>query len=158
MQIGDAILHPRYGVGVIESIEKRMCDGVIRDFFVIPKKSISSIIYVPVDAAEEHGLRPLTTVENLNQVVRILSGEADNENLCTEEHTINWHNPIDLARVIRNGIVEPYSRYPRTTQKHQLEHAKKLLAEELSAVLGMSDESINVLVDNKAKRTTVSRA
>ena len=153
MEIGDTILHPRYGVAVIESIEKRMSDGEIRDFFVIPKKSISSTIFVPVDIAEELGLRPLPTAEKLRQAVSILSGEVDDVSLCDDEHTISWGDPIDLARTIRSGLLEPKSQYAKTSQKHHLEHAKKLLTEELSVVLGMSDESIFELLDKKTKGT-----
>jgi len=146
MEIGDAVLHPRYGVGTIESIEERLEDGKTRDYYVIPKPSISSTILVAVDAADELGLRPLSTAETLKQAVSILSGEADDTNLCDEEHTISWSDPIDLARTIRNGAIQPKRRYPRVSLQHQLKHAKKLLGEELSVVLGMPEETITELV------------
>lgn len=149
MEIGEAVLHTRYGVGIIKSIEKRFVDGVTRDYFVIPKPSISSTIFVPVDTADELGLRSLSTAEKLKQAVGILSGEADT-NLCANEHRISWGDPIDLARVIRTCII---SRSPKAAQKKQLEHARTLLAEELSAVLGMSAESITALVETKTTLT-----
>ena len=152
MEIGDTILHAKYGVGIIESIEKRLSDGVKRDYFVIPKPSISSTIFVPVDAAGELGLRLLSTTEKLKQAVSILSGEADDTNPCNDEHVLNWSDPIDLAYAIRCGVVEPQQRYPNTSQQNQLKHAKKLVAEELTVVLGMSDEKINELVEKKSKR------
>lgn len=152
MEIGDAILNPRYGVGVIKSIEKRIENGVKRDYFVIPKPSISSTIFVPVDAADELGLRPLSTAEKLQQVVTILESETDKPTVCSEEHGINWGDPIELAHAIKSGVKDPASRYPKTSLQNQLKHAKKLLSEELSAVLGMSDESISALVDKKEKR------
>ncbi|MCE5324748.1 hypothetical protein LLG46_15745 [bacterium] len=147
MEIGDTVLHPRYGVCVIESIEKRLKDGKARDYFVIPKPSISSTILVAVEAVDEIGVRPLATAEELQQAVSILSGESDDTSLCSEEHEISWSDPIDLARAIRHGVIQPKTRYPRVTQQRQLKHAKKLLGEELSAVLGMSEESITTLVE-----------
>jgi RNA polymerase-interacting CarD/CdnL/TRCF family regulator len=152
MKIGDAILHPRYGVGIIQSIEKRLEDGVTRDYYVIPKPSISSKIFVPVDAADELGLRPLATAERLEQAVSILSGKADDTSLYAEEHTISWGDPIDLARVIRIGAIEAKPHTHKVTQQNQLKRAKMLLTEELSAVLGLSEESITALVGTKAKR------
>lgn len=146
MEIGEAVLHPRYGVGTIESIEERLEGDNTRDYYVIPKPSISSTILVAVDAADELGLRPLATAETLKEAVSILSGEADDANPCNEEHTISWSDPIDLARTIRYGITQPKSRYPRVSLQHQLKHARKLLGEELSAVLGMSEERIGELV------------
>ncbi|MEN6356931.1 MAG: CarD family transcriptional regulator [Armatimonadota bacterium] len=147
MEIGDAVLHPRYGIGTIESIEGRLEDGKTRDYYVIPKPSISSTILVAVEAADELGVRPLATTETLKQAISILSGEADDTDLCAEEQTIRWSDPIDLARAIRYGVIQPKQRYPRTSMQRQLKHAKKLLGEELSAVLGMSEESITALVN-----------
>jgi CarD family transcriptional regulator len=150
MEIGDAVLHPRYGVGIIESVEKRLVDGVDRDYYVIPKPSISSTVFVPVDTAGELGLRLLSTAEKLKQAVSILSGETDDTNSYTKEHRINWGVPVNLARIIRSCIVP---RFPKVAQKKDIEHAKKLLAEELSAVLGMSEESIATLIDAKTTLT-----
>lgn len=150
MEIGDTVLHPRYGVGIIESVEKRLEDGVARDYFVIPKPSISSKIFVPVDTADELGLRPLTTAEKLEQVLSILSGEADDTNLCSEDYKINWGNPIDLARAVRTSLLGPKQRYPTA---NQLKHARQLLSEELSAVLDIPEGSIDALVDKPAKST-----
>ncbi|MEN6519736.1 MAG: CarD family transcriptional regulator [Armatimonadota bacterium] len=149
MEIGDAVLHPRYGVGIIKSIEERSEDGMSRDYYVIPKPSMASTILVPIDTADQIGLRPLAAAETLKQAISILSGEADDTNLCDEELTINWGDPIDLARAIRSGIIGPKSRYPKITQQQQLKRAKKLLTEELSAVLRMSEESVITLIDKK---------
>lgn len=149
MVIGDAIFHPRYGVAIIESIERRLVDGETRDYFVIPKPSISSTIFVPVDMAGELGLRPLSTVEKLKQASSIIYGESDDTGLCSKGHKICWGDPIDLARVIRSCMMQPC---PKVAPQNQLNHAKVLLAEELSAVLGVSRESIIALVDKQTKR------
>lgn len=151
MIIGDAVLHPKYGVGVIRSIDKLMIDGVARDCFVIPKPSISSTIFVPVDAAEKLGLRLLSTASKLKQAVSILSGKADDTNLCTEDSKINWGDPVDLAHAIRIGGTKTKSGHIKASRQQQLKHARVLLAEELSAVLGMSEESMIALVDREVE-------
>ena len=115
-----------------------------------PKPSISSTILVPVDAAGELGLRPVASADKLKQAVSILSGEDDESNPCAGMSVLSWGDPIDLARAIRSGATEPKSRYPKASQQHQLKRAKRLLSEELSVVLGMSDESITALVDRAA--------
>ena len=149
MEIGDTVLHPRYGVGIIDAIEKRQEDGEIRDYYVIPKPSISSTILVPVDAAGELGLRPVASEDELNQAVSILSGEDDESNNAAGMRALCWGDPIDLARAIRSGATEPKSRYPKASQQHQLKRAKRLLSEELSVVLGLSEDNITALVDGE---------
>ena len=147
MDIGDTVLHPRYGVGVIDSIESREQDGENREFYVIPKPSISSTIFVPVEAADELGLRPVATPQELEQAIKILSGEGQEAKVVQGLRSLSWGDPLALAQVIRRQATEPKSRYPKVSEQHQLKRAKRLLAEELSAVLGMSEESISALVD-----------
>ncbi len=147
MDIGDTVLHPRYGVGVIDGIERRTQDGENRDYYVIPKPSISSTIFVPVDAADEIGLRPVSSPEKLKEVLKILSGENVENGITPTLRSLSWGDPVALAQAIRHQATEPKSRYPKVSEQHQLKRAKKLLAEELSVVLGLSEDSVAALVD-----------
>ena len=149
MEIGDTVLHPRYGVGVIDHIEKRDQDGEIREFFVIPKPSIASTILVPVDSASELGLRPISSADKLNKAIKILSGETDEGLLSCALRNVTWNDPLALARAIRTQATEPKPRYPKVSELHQLKRAKKLLAEEMSVVLGISEEEVAALIDCK---------
>ena len=146
MDIGDTVLHPRYGVGIIGAIETRMQDGKDQQYYVIPKPSISSTIFVPVEAADEVGLRPLSPPDILNEALEILKGEREEEK-TTGLRDLKWSNPLDLASAIHHQVSEPKSRYPKVSELHQLKRAKKLLAEEISAVLGLSDDCITALID-----------
>jgi len=147
MQIGDTVLHPRYGIGVIDHIERRDQDGQTREFYVIPKPSIAATILVPVDAADELGLRPISSPDKLQEAVRILSGEYEGQGSTGGLRDVSWNDPLALAHAIRHQATEPKSRYPKVSELHQLKRAKKLLAEELSVVLGMPDEKVAALID-----------
>lgn len=151
MEVGDTVLHPRYGVGVIGGIETRVQDGEKREYYVIPKPSISSTIFVPVDSADEVGLRPISPPEKLQQALKILSGEDEYAGSSGNIRTLSWSDPLDLARAIRRQALEPKSRYPKVSEQHQLKRAKKLLIEEVAVVLGMSEEAVSALIDGAAK-------
>ncbi len=149
MDIGDTVLHPRYGVGVIDHIEKRDQDGEIREFFVIPKPSIASTILVPVDTADELGLRPISSPDKLEEAIRILAGDTDDTQTAAGLRNLSWNDPLALAQAIRSQATEPKSRYPKVSEIHQLKRAKRLLAEELSAVLGIPEDRVTALIDCK---------
>ena len=149
MDVGDRVLHPRYGIGTIDAIEKRVQDGTVREYYVIPKPALSSTIFVPVDTADELGLRPLSSPDKLRHVIEILSGESGDDRSAPELRNLCWGDPVALACAIRRQATEPKSRYPKVSELHQLKRAKKLLAEELSIVLGMSEESVLALVDGE---------
>jgi CarD family transcriptional regulator len=147
MEIGDTVLHPRYGVGIIGGIERRVQDGETREYYVIPKPSISSTIFVPVDSAEEVGLRPVASPDTLKQALGILSGECEQGNCGGNLRTLSWSDPLELARAIRKQALEPKSRYPKVSEQHQLKRAKKLLIEEMAVVLGLPEDKVAVMVD-----------
>ncbi len=146
MEVGDTVLHPRYGVGIIGGIESRVQDGETREFYVIPKPSISSTIFVPVDSADEVGLRPVSSPEKLREALRILSGEDEHSSAGTIRN-LSWNDPLDLATAIRRQAMQPKSRYPKVSEQHQLKRAKKLLMEELSVVLGLSEDTVAAMID-----------
>jgi len=149
MEIGDTVLHPRYGVGVIDHIEKRIQDGESREFFVIPKPSIGSTILVPVETADELGLRPISSAGKLEEAIKILAGECAEDSPACALRNLSWNDPLALAQAIRNQATEPKSRYPKVSELHQLKRAKKLLAEELGIVLGMPEDAVTALIDCK---------
>ncbi len=149
MEIGDLVLHPRYGVGIIDGIETRVQDGQERAFYVIPKPTLSSTIFVPVDSADEVGLRPVASPETLRKALAILSGEEDDNIKSVVLRDLAWNDPIELARAIRRHMTEPKSRYPKVSEQHQLKRARKLLEEELSVVLGLDEETIAAIMSGE---------
>jgi len=149
MEIGDRVLHPRYGIGVINGIETRVLDGEERDYYVIPKPSLSSTIFVPIDSADEVGLRPVASEDTLEQALKILSGEIQDSEEAAGLRNLSWNDPLELARAIRHQLSEPKSRYPKVSEQHQLKRAKKLLEEELSEVLGLSDDILATIMNGE---------
>ena len=150
MEIGDRVLHPRYGIGVIDGIETRVQDGEPRKYYVIPKPALSSTIFVPVDSADEVGLRPVSSPDVLKKALKILSGEAEDCESAAGLRDLSWTDPLELARAIRHQLSEPKSRYPKVSEQHQLKRAKKLLVEELSEVLGISEENLTALMNGQS--------
>jgi len=149
MDIGDTVLHPRYGIGVIDGIETRVQDGEKRDYYVIPKPSLASTIFVPIDSAEEVGLRPVSSPDTLEKALKILSGELEDSEVIAGLRNLSWNDPLELARAIRHQLTEPKSRYPKVSEQHQLKRAKKLLVEELSEVLGMSEDGLAAIMNGE---------
>lgn len=148
MEIGDRVIHPRYGVGTIGAIEERVQDGQCRSYYVIPKPSICSTIFVPVDSADELGLRLVSTPDKLQEALSILAGESDqSEDGSVAIRNLAWSDPLALAGAIRKGACEPKTRYPKVSEQHQLKRAKKLLAEEIAVVLGISEDSVAAMIE-----------
>ncbi|MGQ9455218.1 MAG: CarD family transcriptional regulator [Armatimonadota bacterium] len=149
MDIGDLVLHPRYGVGVIDGIETRVQDGQERSYYVIPKPTLSSTLFVPVDSADEVGLRPVASPDTLKKALAILTGEDDEKIKSVGSRELVWNDPLSLARAIRRHITGPKSRYPKVSEQHLMKRARKLLEEELAVVLGLDEETITAIMNGE---------
>jgi CarD family transcriptional regulator len=68
-QIGDKIVYPMHGAGVIEIIEEREILGEKQQYYVIKMPITNMQIMVPVEKASNVGIRPVVdmfTLEKLN--------------------------------------------------------------------------------------------
>ena len=67
--IGDRVVYPMYGAGVIENIEDRDIDGKIITYYVL-KIPVSNLkIMVSVEKAEKCGLRDIVSAEDVMHIV-----------------------------------------------------------------------------------------
>ena len=73
-QIGDKVVHPMYGAGVVESIVQKTVDSVVRDYYILQLPNRSMVVMVPTENCEEIGVRPVVDQEQANQVLAAISG------------------------------------------------------------------------------------
>ena len=48
-QIGDKVVHPMYGGGVVESIVQKTVDNVVRDYYILQLPNRSMVVMVPTE-------------------------------------------------------------------------------------------------------------
>ncbi|MEW5947449.1 MAG: CarD family transcriptional regulator [bacterium] len=93
---GDKVLHPLHGVAVIERTEEKEVLGAVRDYYILNLFMKKMKIMIPVDNAEEVGIRKLSNTEHLQEAFSIL------KNKKVKEMPANWNrrykNNIDLIK------------------------------------------------------------
>ena len=65
--VGEKIVYPVHGAGVVESIENREILGEVRSYYVLRITSGDLQVLVPVDTAEKVGMRLVSDAERLRQ-------------------------------------------------------------------------------------------
>lgn len=60
-QVGDKIVHPMHGAGIVESIVQKKVNGVMRDYYVLKLPVRAMVVMIPTDNSEEIGVRPSWT-------------------------------------------------------------------------------------------------
>ena len=68
-QIGDKVVHPMYGAGVLESIVQRKIDGVERDYYMMKLPNRSMVVMIPTEHSEDIGVRPVVDANQADQVM-----------------------------------------------------------------------------------------
>ena len=84
-QVGDKVVHPMHGAGVVESIVQKKVDGVIRDYYILRLPNRSMVVMIPTDSCVEIGVRPIV---NGDQADRVLAAIPN----IQVEMTANWNH------------------------------------------------------------------
>jgi CarD family transcriptional regulator len=77
-KVGDAVVHPARGAGVVAGFERLQRDGSTRRYYNIELLGDSSSnLMVPVESAESIGLRPAVSRSRLKEVWGVLHAKPD---------------------------------------------------------------------------------
>lgn len=136
-QVGDKIVHPMHGAGVIDSIVSRKLNGVQREYYQMRLPTGSMLVMIPTDHTEEIGVRPVIGREQANQVMDALGTiEVDmsqNWNHRYRENMVRLKsgNLIEVARVVKGLMLREDERGLSTGERKMLHSAKQILISEL---------------------------
>ena len=68
-QIGDKIVHPMHGAGVIESIVEEKISGTLVQFYVFKMPISGLTLKIPTANSEMIGIRAVSTAEAIEAVI-----------------------------------------------------------------------------------------
>ena len=68
-QIGDKVVHPMHGAGIVESIVQKKVNGVMRDYYVLKLPVRAMVVMIPTENSEEIGVRPIVDREQADRVL-----------------------------------------------------------------------------------------
>jgi len=154
-KIGDKIVYPAHGVGVIEDIEKLDIGGQSLTFFSIRMLERDAIIRVPVDKAEKVGLRKVIDDSSVKDIMEILSKPGELPNGEKVSWTVRHR---EYAEKIKSGSIEEVAEVFRDLmqlkrekelsygERRILENARQFLVGEISEAKKISPkEAIELL-------------
>ena len=136
-QIGDKIVHPMHGAGVIDEIVSKKMNGVIRDYYNLKLPTGTMMVLIPVDHSDEIGVRPIIDAQRADELIEILrSIEVDmtqNWNHRYRENMIRLKSGdlMEVARVVKSLMLRDSARGLSTGERKMLHSAKQILISEL---------------------------
>ncbi|MBQ4816052.1 CarD family transcriptional regulator [Bacillus pumilus] len=147
-QIGDNIVYPMHGAGIIEAIEEKEFSDEKQQYYVI-KMSISHMkVMIPTRKISCSRIRPVTDLLALNNVMHVFQhGKSDQLLTWKERHTINT-NKIktgdiqDGAEVVRDLMRMKKEKALNASEKKMLDEAHEFLLSELEVIEGITEKQI----------------
>lgn len=135
--IGDKIVYPMHGAGIIEQIEKKVILGERREYYVLRVPCGDMKIMIPVDKSDDIGVRTVISSQEMEEVLAILRSESTemstNWNRRYRENTdkLKTGDAREVAEVVRNLLRTDREKTLSTGEKKMLSSARQILVSEM---------------------------
>jgi len=158
-KIGDHIVHPMHGAGVVEGLEKRGEQDQI--YFVLRLFSGNLKVLVPADKIKKLGVRRVIEKGEIDSVVKVLQKEDHHDkNIPNWNHRyranlekIKTGDVFAVAEVVRSLMRQDQKKGLSSGEKRMLESAFQILSSELVLAGNMElGEVENMIKDAVAER------
>lgn len=152
-QIGDKVVHPLHGAGVITDLVERTIDGAGATYYALTLAMDETQLFIPIDACEKLGIRPVCSHAEAEEFVRgldgITCGEDKGWNQRYRENMLHLRSGDlhEVAQVIKSLAVRNRERGLSTGEKKMLASARQILESELAYALDSSAQEIAALVE-----------
>lgn len=154
-KIGDRAVYPAQGIGIVESIEAREFGGQKHDFYILRIIDNDMTIMIPVNNANQVGLRNLISKDKVASIYSVL-GEKQAGSLAIASWSrrqreynekIKTGNPVEVAEVLRELYLIKEGKELSYGEKKVLELARRLLVKELALAEGIGEETVTMRLE-----------
>ena len=136
-QVGDKIVHPMHGAGVVDSIVQKKVNGVVREYYILKLPVGGMLVMIPTANSEEIGVRPVCEESEADRVLAAMPEiEVDmtqNWNRRYRENMTRLKSGdlLEVARVVKGLMLRDEERGLSTGERKMLHSAKQILISEL---------------------------
>lgn len=154
-QIGDKVVYPNHGVGVIEQISSRTIGPIVQKFYLLKIKASSLKVEVPFNNVDAVGLRPVVKNGEINKILSFLmDGKCDNHQdwkyrFKENSDKMRTGSLLEVAIVLKSLLFLAKEKPLSFREKKMLDRARYLLVTELAMVKNSEETEIEDLL-NKA--------
>ncbi|MGE5629789.1 MAG: CarD family transcriptional regulator [Caulobacteraceae bacterium] len=157
--IGDKVVYPRYGAGIIEAIEEKEILGGKCKYYVLRIPLGDMRVMVPIENIEAYGIRSIIPFDKVEEVFSILSSGPSNMNrnwskrYRENEVKIRHGDIFEIAEIVKNLTIADRDKKLSTGEKRMLETARQILISELMLVLNKSMEKVEEVTESLIKHS-----
>ena len=146
--IGDKVVYPMHGAGIIEAIEEKEVLGEKHRYYIMKMPIGEMKVMIPMDNVEEIGLRQVIDDEGVEKVYHILRGSVSkmsqnwNRRYRANMEKIKSGDIFEVAEVVRNLAIRDREKGLSTGERKMLDNARQILISELVLAQGATEEQV----------------
>ncbi|MBJ7347341.1 MAG: CarD family transcriptional regulator [Thermoleophilaceae bacterium] len=152
-KVGDKVVYPHHGAGMVLKKEKKMFFEEKREYLTIKILNNDMTVKVPCENAAAAGLRPVIDENTVNEVISVLQDVVSempgnwNRRFKYNREKMRTGDIFELAEVIRNLAALEAEKGLSSGEKQMFVRAKKILSSELMYALDMTEEEAEAHVE-----------
>lgn len=144
-EIGDNIIYPMHGTGVIEGIEEKEIQGQTQKYFIIKIPMNNLKVSIPIKNITNSHIRSVADKLSMEKVLDIFHyGESDTSLSWKQRFKINSDKMKsgkfqEGAEVVRDLTRIQSGKALNSSEKQMLDNARKILIGEIGVIQGITE-------------------
>jgi len=162
-EIGDKVIYPNHGLGIIERIETKTIMGTTCGFYQL-RMANETTVFVPVDNVDGVGLRRAITDAEVERLFLLLGdGKIDNHQnwkgrFKDNSDRMRTGSIFDVVEVLKSLTFLAKGKSLSFREKRMLDRAKFLVVSEITEVMGEKTPQIEEKVEQALERCFALKA
>ncbi len=154
-KVGEKVIYPNQGVGVIEEISIKDIAGQSEKFYMLRLMSNNSKVMIPISNAENVGIRRLCEPKQVKKLFAILREDL-------HEHNPDWKNRyknnvekmnsgsiFEVAKVLKTLFFLSFQKSLSFREKKMFDRARQLVVSEIATVQDRPMTEVEESVDKE---------
>ena len=140
-RIGEKVVYPNHGVGIIEQVSRRSVNGTPEEFYMLRIHSNSSLVMVPTSNVKSVGLRRIIKKADVNGLFKLLQEdffepEADwKDRYKDHSEKMRTGSIFQVAEVLKNLVYLIYRKSLSFREKRRIQWRLNLLEKPVNLVI-----------------------
>src|SRR5438105_9589411 len=157
--IGDKVVYPNHGVGIIEQISSRTIGASVEKFYLLKIKASSLKVMVPFHNVASVGLRRVVRNGEIQKILDFLTdGECENNadwkyRFKENSERMRTGSLLEVAAVLKGLLLLNTSKPLSFREKKMLERARYLLVSELAMAKNCEELQIEELLSKALSKS-----
>jgi len=152
--IGDKVVYPMHGAGIIEAIEEKEILGEKQKYYIMKMPTGNMKVMIPLNHIEDIGIREVAREDEIQEALNVLQGQESkmssnwNRRYRANMDKIRSGDILQVAEVVRNLSLREKEKGLSTGERKMLENAKHILISEIVLSKNIQEDEALQMIEN----------